>query len=74
MFQNIGFHAALILNKLRIERAISGDEQHPSQKPKSSPKQHGEKNPDEQRNEINRRLADLAEMERRLAADRKGRG
>jgi hypothetical protein len=74
-FNSIGFHAALILNKLRNQRDITGsrEEQSPSQKPKGSPKSGGKQNPNEERDEIKRRLAELAERQRLMAAGIKGR-
>jgi len=73
-FNSIGFHAALILNRLRNERRLaSHEEQDPTEKPESAPKGNGEKNPSEKREYIERRLAELAEFERRLASGIKGR-
>jgi hypothetical protein len=73
---SIGWQAALILNKLRNERAItqaSREEQNPSKKPERAPKRGGKQNPDEERDEIKRRLAELAERQRLIAAGIKGR-
>jgi hypothetical protein len=73
-FNKIGFHAALILNRLRNEIALSsGAEQSEREQSKRAPKSKREDQPDEDRDEIKRRLRELTERQRTLAAGIKGR-
>jgi hypothetical protein len=73
-FNSIGFHAALILNRLRNEIALSsGAEQSEREQSKRTPKGKREDQPDEDRDEIKRRLRELTERQQTLAAGIKGR-
>jgi hypothetical protein len=73
-FNKIGFHAALILNRLRNEIALSsGAEQSEREQSKRTPKGKREDQPDEDRDEIKRRLRELTERQQTLAAGIKGR-
>lgn len=73
-FNSIGFHAALILNRLRNEIALSSyKEQGEREQSKRTPKGKREDQPNDDRDEIKRRLRELAERQRILAAGIKGR-
>ena len=58
MFQSIGFHAALILNRLRNERAIADESDAEENKDKA--REHAEEDARRELAAVNKRLARLS--------------
>jgi hypothetical protein len=72
-FNSIGFHAALILNRLRSQAQLtsSDKEQDENRERDTARKRANKDDSKDQRDYVERRLRELAEWERRL---NKGRG